>query len=227
MDVRGYAKRVARILHTGDLGNPQIRREGLPLGNEGARWFVCTGSLIPSSVVYSFGVGQDISFDLELIHRFGVRVHAFDPTPKSIEWLRTQVLPTNFDFHPYGVADFEGTCKFFAPNNPAHVSHSIIERDTPWPAIGLPVHRLPTIMKMLGHERIDLLKMDIEGAEYAVISDLLVCGLRVNQLLVEFHHRWKEIGRERTKRAVRDLNKAGFRIFSVSPGGEEYSLVRV
>src|SRR5258708_325938 len=56
------------------------------LGNEHAQWCICPAGLSPESVVYSFGVGQDISFDRELIGCFGVRVHAFDPTPRSIAW---------------------------------------------------------------------------------------------------------------------------------------------
>jgi Methyltransferase FkbM domain len=89
-------------------------------------------------------------------------------------------------------------------------------------AVEVPVYRLASIARMLGHERIDVLKMDIEGAEYGVLEDLLVSGLAVKQVLVEFHHRRAEIGVEKTKRAIRCLNEAGYRIFSVSASGEEY-----
>ena len=34
-------------------------------------------------MVYSFGVGQDISWDLAMIERFGVTVHAFDPAKNT------------------------------------------------------------------------------------------------------------------------------------------------
>lgn len=205
----------------------QIACERISLGRDGARWCVCPDGLGPSSVVYSLGVGEEISFDLELIRRFGVCVYAFDPTPRSIEWLVKQSLPGNFLFHPYGVADFDGHAKFLPPVNPGHVSHTLIERHTPWPAIEVPVRRLRSIMQNLGHDRIDLLKMDIEGAEYAVLKDLLASGIRVKQLLVEFHHRWPEIGVEKTKEAIRDLNSAGYLIFDVSSCGEEYGFLRV
>lgn len=209
------------------LRRTQLDCKRLFLGNKGALWCVFPDGLTSSNVVYSFGVGEDISFDLELISRFGVRVHAFDPTPRSIQWLGRHSLPEGFEFHPYGVCGSEGSCKLYPPANPNHVSHSRIRRDSPWPAVELPVHRLITIMGMLGHETIDLLKMDIEGAEYEVIADLLACGIRVNQLLVEFHHRWREIGVGKTRTALRKLNQAGFRIFNVSPRGEEYSLLRM
>jgi len=36
--------------------------------------------------------------------------------------------------------------------------------------------------------------MDIEGAEYEVIDDLIASGIRPKQILVEFHHRFKNVG---------------------------------
>jgi FkbM family methyltransferase len=205
----------------------QLSCKRLHLGNDGANWCVCPDGLDCSSIVYSFGVGEDLSFDLELIHRFQFQLHAFDPTPKSIEWVRRQNLPKGFVFHEYGIASFDGSSRFLPPQNPAHVSHTMLERDTAWPAIDLPVRRLTTIMESLGHERIDLLKMDIEGAEYGVLSNLLSSDIRVGQLLVEFHHRWPEVGIEKTKKAVQELNRAGYRIFNVSSTGEEYSFRNV
>jgi len=225
--VRRLRKSFRALLRRDLWQGVQIKREKISLGNDGTSWCVCPDGLSASSVVYSFGVGEDVSFDLELIRRFGLRVHAFDPTPRSIEWASRQALPQGFVLHAYGVADFDGIAKFVPPVDPGHVSHTLLERETPWPAIEVPVHRLTTIMKQLGHQRIDLLKMDIEGAEYAVLSDLLASRIPVNQLLVEFHHRWPGVGPERTKQAIRSLNSAGFRIFHVSASGEEYSFWRI
>jgi hypothetical protein len=57
------------------------------LGTEYGRHTVCTDRLGPDSIVYSFGLGEDISFDLELIERTGATVYGFDPTPRSIAWV--------------------------------------------------------------------------------------------------------------------------------------------
>jgi FkbM family methyltransferase len=225
-DTARFAKRGVRALRGQDLWqSAQIKCERLRLGNEGACWCVAPRGLSAASVVYSMGVGEDISFDLALIERFTLQVHAFDPTPRSIEWLQEQIVPPEFVFHPYGVAGFDGSCAFLPPENPAHVSHTIVKRDPSRLAIEVPVHRLETIMKMLGHQQIDLLKMDIEGAEYGVLADLVAQRIPVKQLLVEFHHRWPEVGIEKTRQAIRSLNEAGYRIFNVSPSGEEYSFL--
>jgi FkbM family methyltransferase len=221
-----YAKRAVRVLRRQDLWPArQARCKTLWIGNSGARWCICPDHLSASSVVYSFGVGKDISFDLALIARFGLPLHAFDPTPQSIDWLKSQDLPREFRFHPYGIADFDGACAFLPPENPGHVSYSMVQRSSTRQAVQVPVQRLGTTMQMLGHERLDLLKMDIEGAEYAVLADMLANRIVVRQLLVEFHHRWPHIGIEKSKRAIRALNAAGYRIFSVSPSGEEYSFL--
>jgi FkbM family methyltransferase len=225
-DTAGYAKRAVRVLRRQDLWPArQMRCRTLWIGNSGARWCICPDRLSAASVVYSFGVGTDISFDLGLIARFGLPLHAFDPTPQSIDWLKNQDLPREFRFHPYGVAGFDGTCAFLPPENREHISYSMVQRLSARQAIEAPVRRLGTIMEIFGHERLDLLKMDIEGAEYAVLADMLANRIVVQQLLVEFHHRWPQIGIEKTKRAIRALNAAGYRIFSVSPSGEEYSFL--
>jgi FkbM family methyltransferase len=220
------AKRMARVLTGHDVYIPkQVDCGVIYLGNAGTSWPVCPEVLSDRPLIYSFGVGEDVSFDLELIRRFHATIHAFDPTPRSIAWVAGQQLPESFHFHPCGIADRDGICSFAPPANPAHVSHTMIARESARPALELPVKRMRSFLSELQHSRIDLLKMDIEGAEYTVIDDLIASGIVVKQLLVEFHHRWKEVGVSKTKQAVRKLNAAGYRIFAVSPNGEEYGFL--
>jgi FkbM family methyltransferase len=225
----------------------QVQCRTLTLGNRGAAWSFCPEGLTAASVAYSFGVGEEISFDRELIDRFRMTVHAFDPTPRSVAWVRRQSLPDQFVFHGYGVAAEDSLRRFNPPQNALHVSHTLLERasernsehnsernserdwagDGPGTAIEVPVRRLSSIMRTLGHSRIDLLKMDIEGAEYEVIEDLVGSDIAVGQLLIEFHHRWPEVGIAKTKNAIRQLNRAGYRIFGSSASGEEYGFLKI
>ena len=140
------------------LQRPQMRCQTLTLGSDGSAWSICRSSLSSQSVVYSVGVGEEISFDLELIHRFGVTVHAFDPTPRSIAWVQSQTLPSEFVFHSYGIAGQDGMRRFVPPANQNFVSHTLLERETPWPAVEVPVRRISSVQKILGHAHIDLLK---------------------------------------------------------------------
>lgn len=176
--------------------------------------------------MYSFGVGEDVSFELGLIERFNVCVNAFDPTPRSLTWVRSQALPAAFVLHELGLAAWDGTASFSPPVDPTHVSYSMVRSDQVGSAIRAPVRRLATIAAMLGHTHINLLKMDIEGAEYAALPDCLSSGLEIDQILVEFHHRWSSIGIAATKRAISFLRGAGYRIANVSPSGGEFTLLR-
>ena len=204
----------------------QIALPSVRHGNELAGWWICPQGIARDSVVYSVGIGTDISFDLTLVETYGLTVHAFDPTPASIEWLKAQPLPSGFKWYGFGVAAYDGRAAFFPPANPQWVSHTmVVPGDTRGPALDVEVRRIATIMHDLGHDRIDVLKLDVEGAEYDVLEDLVVSGIRPRQLLVEFHHRFKEIGIERTRRTIDRLNAAGYRIYYGADNGEEYSFV--
>jgi FkbM family methyltransferase len=204
---------------------PEVAVETVRLGDPGGRWSVVPGAL-GTGTVYAFGVGTDISFERDLIARYGVTVHAFDPTPIALEWAGCRPLPERFLLHPYGVADFDGTARFAAPRKRKFASFSLVRREGVGPAVEAPVHRLTTLMDMLHLPAPDVIKMDIEGAEYTVLSDLLESGLRPAQILVEFHHRWREVGARRTRQALQLLARSGYRIADVSENGMEYVFLR-
>ena len=196
------------------------------LGSDYGGYALSLEALQPSSIVYSVGIGEDVSFDLALIERVGCTVHGFDPTPRSLAWVQAQALPETFVMHPWGLADHDGVARFLPPKNSAHVSHTLLDRaDDARERIELPVRRLATVMRELGHGRIDVLKMDIEGAEYSVIDDLLAGQIRPRQLLLELHHQLPGIELARSERALDQLNSAGYRIFDIQPTGRELSLI--
>jgi FkbM family methyltransferase len=205
----------------------EIRVPMVRHGSEYGGWWICPTGISADSVVYSFGIGTDITFDRSLIDTYGLTVDAFDPTPSSIAWLKAQPLPRQFSWQELGIAAYDGRATFFPPADPTHVSHSVVKPAEPGrQGIDVEVRRLSTIMASLGDGRVDILKLDIEGAEYEVLDDILAAGVRPGQLLVEFHHRMPGIGVERTRRAVAGLKAAGYRIFSVSDTGEEYGFIR-
>ena len=194
-------------------------------GNDGV-WCISPAGVHKDAIVYSFGIGTDISFDASLIETYGLTIHAFDPTPKSLAWLASQHVPEELRVIPFGLADYDGTARFNPPVDAKHVSHTMLERPaTEANAIEVPVRRLETIMHDLGHHQIDLLKMDIEGAEYEVLDDMIQSKIRPRQLLVEFHHRFPGVGVRRTQQAIRKLNLAGYRLFHVSQTQMEFSFI--
>jgi FkbM family methyltransferase len=205
----------------------QINLTKKKFGNINASWTIIDESLTSDSVVYSFGVGTDISFDLEMINHYNTIIHAFDPTPKSIQWLKTQKISDKFVFHPFGIASKNGKIDLYLPQNEKHVSGSILpEMISASSKLSVEVFDLLSIMNMLNHNYIDILKMDIEGAEYDVIQNIIDSKLKIKQILIEFHHRFPAIGIKKTRQAIKILNDAGYKIFDVSPSGEEFSFIK-
>jgi FkbM family methyltransferase len=182
----------------------------------------------PGALVYSFGLGEDVSFDLALIERFAAEVWGFDPTPRSIAWLRAQVLPAAFHLVEQGIAARDGALRFYEPQNPAHISHSLVNHGrTSKSFVEVEVRRLDTLLRDLGHPRLDVLKLDVEGAEYEVLDDLLAGPHRPTQLLVEFHHHLDAFPLSRTRRAIDALAGAGYRLFHIAPNERECSFLLV
>lgn len=197
---------------------------------EGGWWF-SPGELGPDSIVYSLGVGDEVDFDLAIIGKYGVEVFAFDPTPNSIEMLDSSRLPDRFHFKPWAVTANDGTLNFYPrlkkDGSKSDVMFTMIpEPETEGDAIEVPAYSLATIVEKLGHDHIDLLKMDIEGAEYGVLEGLLASPVLPRQLLVEFHHRFVDDGLQKTYDLVGRLHGAGYRIFAISEIGREVSFLR-
>jgi hypothetical protein len=71
----------------------QIALDTFSAGDRSGVWVVTPELLSASSVVYSFGVGDNLAWEVAMIARFGLTVHAFDPTPPSIAWVGKQKLP--------------------------------------------------------------------------------------------------------------------------------------
>ena len=194
-------------------------------------WCFIPDKLTSESVIYSLGVGEDIVFDTELINDFNLTVEAFDPTPNSIEWIETTAVPDKFNFHPFGISNQDGVLKLYPLYVKGKKSQSMFTLDSSCSSgedecVEIPVKKLSTIMAELNHQKIDILKMDIEGAEYDVIEDLLQSNLDVGQLLVELHHRFSSIGKQKSKDIIEKLNNHGYRIFFISEKGREYSFVK-
>jgi FkbM family methyltransferase len=228
-DLLRYARRRARALSGRDFHTPvdaHVQRERL--GSSYGGWWVSPNALGPASIVYGVGVGQDITWDLAMIRRFGCTVHAFDPTPRCRKWLESQQPPREFVFHPFGLSNHDGIATFvmrsddptwssYNPSDNAAGANEVVKLD---------VRRLESLMKDLGHTHVDVLKMDIEGGEFDVLTDMLAGSVRPRQLLVEFHY-WDDHATTvpRTRKAVDALKAAGYRLFARSPTGPELSFI--
>jgi FkbM family methyltransferase len=92
----------------------------------------------------------------------------------------------------YGISNNEGKQKFYLPTNEEYVSCSLVEGMKSDKYIEVNVKKLRSIMNELDHNKIDLLKMDIEGSECDVIENMLEDKIYPKYLAVEFDNTFKK-----------------------------------
>ena len=197
-------------------------------GTKYGGWAIPNSLVDSDSVCYLAGCGEDISFDLELIRNFNCHVYAFDPTPRSITYVKDRTVGVkNYHFSPYGIWSSTDRLKFFVPKNPNFVSHSITNLNKTENYLELEVKSLMDLMSLNNHSSIDLLKIDIEGAEYEVIDSMLKNHISVGIFCVEFDEYSKPLDEHSTKRIRNYLKKlldAGFFLAHVQGYGN-YTLI--
>jgi FkbM family methyltransferase len=207
------------------------------LGTEYGGWTIPISLVDEDSVCYLAGAGEDISFDVELATRFHCSVHIFDPTPRAKAHFDDMVdsfkegslcwpvdSPTYFyepdskavncmHFHQLGIWTKNEVLRFFAPKDETHVSHSISNMQGTENYFEAPVRRLSDIMKEQGHAALDILKLDIEGAEYEVLDSVLTDGLAIKVLCVEFHPS-KELGLQPVQAMISKLEQNNYKVIA-------------
>lgn len=202
------------------LARPARHWDVVRLGGE-LGWTIPRWAAEVPGVAYCAGAGEDITFELAL-HDRGYRVVLFDPTPRAIEYVHAHAPQSGrFVFEPAGWWDEHTQLRFYSPRDPAHVSHSVVnlqKTDTFFVADVKPVWQF---RDELGDGHIDLVKMDIEGAEYRVLRSLLQHGPLPRVLCVDFD---QPTPIRRTLVQVLRLRAAGYSLVHVE--GWDYTFVR-
>lgn len=198
----------ARRLAMKALARPDGRVAMSRLGSDYGGWWVPNSILVPGAVCVAAGVGEDITFDLALATEFGLEVFAVDPTPRARDFVAGKQLPANLRFINVGLWSEDGMQRFYAPADPSHVSHSITNLQRTTTYFEARCVRLATLREESRIGEIALLKLDIEGAEFAVINDLLDSeGPLPRVICLEFD---QPATLQDMRRLVRRLRRAGY-----------------
>lgn len=227
-----------------------VERFGTPYGG----WIIPKNFLHAGSVCYLVGAGEDVSFDLEIAHRFGCTVDIFDPTPRAVHHVEKLInalkkgesmacttspngfyppypteLAARLRLHPFGIWDTEGTLSFFMPENKSHVSHSLVNLQKSNSHIQVPVRTIQSVLEELGHQHVDLLKLDVEGAEYQIINSVLAAKIPVGVLCIEYDETASNhLDRDymvRIKSSIDTLTAAGYRVIAQEPDCRNFTLL--
>lgn len=135
------------------------------------------------------------------------RVYSFEPEPENFALLRENAQRNGLDpsrCYNCAVAGKEEEREFFAAANPVRTgSHSLFETGS-GKSVKVRCTTLPGLLKREGLDRIDLLKLDCEGAEWEIFTSLSDDELsRIRQIVMEVH------GGDRVS-AFERLKKLGF-----------------
>tara|TARA_Y100001970_G_scaffold261373_1_gene344440 strand:- start:14226 stop:15056 length:831 start_codon:yes stop_codon:yes gene_type:complete len=136
-------------------------------------------------IIYSFGVGGDIDFDLEVVSRFGCNVFLFDPQSYSAQFMKTNHSNNpKLKYSQIGVWKEEGKFRFEIDRITGQASLVWTNgKNNAFEAYCKPITQ---IMSDNGHLSIDVLKMDIEGAAIEVLNQVLDADVFPTQIIVEF-----------------------------------------
>lgn len=177
-----------------------------------------------NGVLLSFGLGEDITFDLGMIKEYGFKVYGFDPTPRSVNYIESLNLDRRFTLNEFAISDKNEQMIFNLPENNEHISGSL-EGISSTHSVNVDCKDIKTILGEINADDIDIIKMDIEGSEYKVIDNMMKEGIYPKQLLVEFHHFFESFSAAHTKKSIRLLLDNGYELFYIE--GYNYSFVRL
>lgn len=161
-------------------------------------WEVCDDEGVrprnPPCLVYSFNNQDSSAFEYDIARVYKCTVHSFQPYFNGKEYNKSD----NIFVHPFGI----GRYSEITPE-------------------GNEIYTMADIRTILGHTKrnIDLIKMNIEGAEWPALYGMLGTDDldNVRQLLVKCHvgYPTNEDRMRRSIKVLRSLSEVGFRKFYV------------
>ena len=120
-------------------------------------------------------------------------VHAVEPFPGTVrrlqETVRRNGLTERVRVHPVALSGKSGSARMSAAVEASQMVHLLPETERGAPDVTVVTTlTLSELISQIGAERIDLLKMDIEGSEYEVLSATPPAVLsRVRAIALEYH----------------------------------------
>lgn len=198
------------------------------LGTRYGGWWIDVAAIGPRPLLIDCGLGVDISFPIAFLKLFPHgQVIGVDPNPVSLAFCRAH-RPANMEIVDAAFSTRTGDKVSFhlprpieqLPRGADGVSGSLDashEYVTGGETIETHTVDLDYLLRIAQRDECDVLKLDIEGAEYSLI-EALTANRRiraVRQLLIEFHHRVTHHTLEDTRESIHRIERAGFLLVHV------------
>jgi FkbM family methyltransferase len=168
------------------------------IGNDYGFMIVPGGLINEASTILSFGVGEDIEAEIDLIKKYNCKIYLYDPTDISVRYIdkikaelagrNEQRIADRILFYAAALWKEKGTVKFFKPKEETFVSHSINNIEATANFVEVPSETIKSIMGGINVNKVDYIKMDIEGAEYEVLENMLEDKIDFTAIYLEYHY---------------------------------------
>lgn len=166
--------------------------------------------LRPGAVVVDLGAHHGL-FSLALSARYRCRCHAIEACPDVYEAMPAAEGVVK---HHYAVCSAAGRRRLHVASNRETSTILDVRGSPPGETIDVPAIDLSTLVERLGLAEIDVLKIDIEGAEIEVLDAAPDHLLRaMTQITVEFHEFNGMVRRADIERIRTRLGRLGFDCF--------------
>jgi FkbM family methyltransferase len=174
---------------------------------------ICLDLITPGSTIISGGVGNDVRFELQLIEKKNTKVIGLDPTTVAETFIEREKqsypkLKTNYTYLKKALSNTNEKIKMFYGENDFMSSISSHHRDA---KDGNFFYCEATTLGSLLNEykNVSYLKIDIEGAEYAILEEMK--EISVPQISIEFHHHCSdEYTLEQSIRLIKKIEAMGY-----------------
>ena len=163
-------------------------------------------------------IGYYATLESKLVKKNG-KVISIEPSPPNFKILQKNVKLQNFsniETYNFACGDCDGTVKFSVSNR-SNWSRVVSEKesesmkDEDLTIIDVPIKKLDTFLTEIPKTKIDIIRMDIEGYEYAALRGMTQTIEKHKPLLIfELHQVF--LGFEKTKEMLLDLKNIGYEI---------------
>ena len=207
-DIDGYAKRVTKLINSGEFHNLCV------VFNE----IVCTDTyhndfvnIEPDDVVVDIGFNFGI-FSIQSLRFKPKRIVAFEPNPNLVSLYLNNFKTDLIEIYQQAISNKNGKTKFFE-NSDTGMSTIIddINIDSRNTSYDVEVRAFNQIIIDYNLSNIDYLKVDCEGSEYDIFESIPDEYLKnkIRKISIEFHH---ELQDARVQKLIARLSESKFEL---------------
>lgn len=191
-----------------------------------ANYYIKSDLINDKSIFYSFGIGENLSFEKKMADLYNLNVYCFDPTSLANKFMSKEIYDKNkIFFKPFGIWNADGKVKFFIQDeqNSNNSGGSITNLFKNSMYHLLDCYKLSTLMKQNNHSKIDVLKLDIEGAAPEVMENIINERINVRQIVVEFEYSEDDkiddnefqVWSKRLKKIIIQMKNSGYKCYNL------------